>query len=809
MIVGPTLVTIAALPFRVSLGLGGVLFCILLVVIAVAVIGGAWPALAEVVLGILAGAFFFARPYESLGVYLQPDLLSLVVFTVVGAVVAILIGELARLAEEQASSRRVEAALRRVATLVARASPAEELFAAVTEEVGRLVAADFARLARYETADALTFVAAWSRTGEHFPVGSRWTLTGENNIGVLVLRTGRPARIDDFAGISGPLAADARERGIRSAAGAPIIVEGRIWGVMFAGSNLKRSLPPDTEARLASVTDLLETAIANADSRAGLTRLAEEQAALRRVATLVAGGAQPEEVFAAVTEEARQLLPVDFAGMGRYGPDGTVLVVTGWSQAGLLFPIGTQLVLGGNNVTTMVARTSRPARLDNFADASGAAGELARGVGFRSSIGTPILVEGRLWGLMIGGSIDHPLPLDTEERLASFTELVAMAIANAEGRAGLTRLAEEQAALRRVATLVARGAPADELFAAVTGEAGQLLHADRTTMSRYESDGTATIVAGWSAAGDAFPVGARPRLGGNNVTTLVWQTCRPARMDSYSDGSGNFTAAIRDAGLRSGVGTPIIVQDRLWGVIIAGSLDERPLAPDTEARLASFTELVATAIANAESRSDLDASRARIVAASDEVRRRIERDLHDGAQQRLVSLGLTLRAAQTAVPLKLGELGGELANVADGLANVVDELREMARGIHPAILAKGGLGPALKTLARRCTVPVELDVRAVARLPERVEVAAYYVVSEALTNAAKHAQASAVNVEVEAVEGALRLCVRDDGAGGADPIRGSGLVGLKDRVEALGGTITIQSPAGAGTALRVELPLNG
>jgi signal transduction histidine kinase len=197
------------------------------------------------------------------------------------------------------------------------------------------------------------------------------------------------------------------------------------------------------------------------------------------------------------------------------------------------------------------------------------------------------------------------------------------------------------------------------------------------------------------------------------------------------------------------------------------------------------------------------------VATADETRRRIERDLHDGAQQRLVSLRLALRAAQTIVPPHLGDLEDELAEVADGLEGALDELREMARGIHPAILAKGGLTPALKTLARRWTVPVKLDVRVVARLPERVEVATYYVVSEALTNAAKHAQASLVNVEVETVEGAVRVCVRDDGVGGADPIRGSGLVGLKDRVEALGGAITIHSPPGSGTTLRVELPLSG
>ena len=411
--------------------------------------------------------------------------------------------------------------------------------------------------------------------------------------------------------------------------------------------------------------------------------------------------------------------------------------------------------------------------------------------------------------IFAGSNLKQPLLPDTEARLASVTELVATAIANAESRAGITRLAEEQAALRRVATLVARGAPAEEVFGAVTEEAGQLLQADQTTMSRYESDDTATIVAGWSKTGDVLPLGERPGLGGENLMTIVSQTRRPARIASTAHASGEAIAVIRPAGVRSGVGTPIIVQDRLWGVMIASSTNEQALAPDTEARLASFTDLVATAIANEEHLAQLTASRARVVATADETRRRIERDLHDGAQQRLVSLRLALRAAQTIVPPHLGDLEDELAQVADGLEGALDDLQEMARGIHPAILAKGGLTPALKTLARRWTVPVKLDVRAVARLPERVEVATYYVVSEALTNAAKHARASLVHVEVETVGGALRVCVRDDGVGGADPIGGSGLVGLKDRVEALGGAITIHSPPGSGTTLRVELPLSG
>jgi signal transduction histidine kinase len=375
-------------------------------------------------------------------------------------------------------------------------------------------------------------------------------------------------------------------------------------------------------------------------------------------------------------------------------------------------------------------------------------------------------------------------------------------------RDGLARLAEEQSALRRVATLVAGGAPADELFAVVAEEVGQLFPVDHAYMGRYDSEGTVTVLARWSRAGGTFaPIGSRWALGGGNVGTMVAQTGLPARVDSCAESSGALGVATREAGIRSSAGAPIIVESRLWGVMVAGSALDEPLHRDTEARLASFTELVATAIANAESRADLAASRARIVAAADETRRAIERDLHDGAQQRLVSLGLDVRAAQAAVPPELGALEGELSRVAEGLAGVQDELREMARGIHPAMLAEGGLGPALRMLARRCPIPVRLDVRAEARLSQPIEVATYYVVSEALTNAAKHARASAVHVDVERDDGVLRVGVRDDGAGGADATHGSGLVGLRDRVEALGGSIIVRSPLGAGTTVHVELPL--
>jgi signal transduction histidine kinase len=287
---------------------------------------------------------------------------------------------------------------------------------------------------------------------------------------------------------------------------------------------------------------------------------------------------------------------------------------------------------------------------------------------------------------------------------------------------------------------------------------------------------------------------------------MVFETGRAARLVGYADASGEFGTALRDKGFHASAGTPIMVQGRVWGLMAASSREDRPLPPDTEDRLASFTELVATAIANAAGRAELTASRARIVAAADESRRRIERDLHDGTQQQLVSLMLELRSAEATEPPDAGELRAQLARTADGLRGVLEELQEISRGIHPAILSKGGLEPALRTLARRSAVPVTLDLRAGRRLPGHVEVAAYYVVSEALTNAAKHAQASVVHVELDVHDATIRLAIRDDGVGGADPGRGSGLIGLSDRILALGGRFEIISPAGDGTTLLIEVP---
>jgi signal transduction histidine kinase len=417
----------------------------------------------------------------------------------------------------------------------------------------------------------------------------------------------------------------------------------------------------------------------------------------------------------------------------------------------------------------------------------------------------PVRRAALMAGRLAGGDLSARMPETGAGEIGALERAFNVMGSSLErNRDELAALAAEQGALRRVATLVAEGAPPLAVFAAVAEEVGRLLSADIVGVVRFDAEGTVTIVAVEGETSDRVPVGAQIPVDERSISTLVRETGRPARIDDFD---ADPRTALAPLGIRSAVGAPITVEGRLWGAISVGSTHDVPPPPGTEERLAAFTELVATAIANAEARAELTASRARVVATADETRHRIERDLHDGAQQRLVSLALQLRAAQAWVPPKLEELQAELDRVATGLTNAIDELRELARGIHPAILAEGGLGPALKTLARRSAVPVELDVRTDARLPERVEVGAYYVVAEALANAAKHAQASAVAVDVEAVDAVLRVSVRDNGRGGADFARGTGLVGLKDRVDTLGGRISLESPPGAGTSVRVELPI--
>jgi signal transduction histidine kinase len=325
---------------------------------------------------------------------------------------------------------------------------------------------------------------------------------------------------------------------------------------------------------------------------------------------------------------------------------------------------------------------------------------------------------------------------------------------------------------------------------------------------RYEDDGAAIVVVASHAAPGAphLSVGERLTTEGDNISGKVFRTGQAARMDDWGGADGCIADRVRELGFRSSVGAPIVVDERVWGMAGATSRADS-LPPDTEERIAEFAELVATAIAAATTRAELIASRARIVAATDDARRRLERDIHDGAQQRLVSLGLKLRLAEESVPRELDGLKAELSEAVSGLNDVFKELQEISRGIHPAILSSGGLPAAFKTLARRSPVPVDLDVAIERRLPESLEVAAYYIVAEALTNAAKHANASEVQVRARGNEQSLSLFICDDGIGGADSGKGSGLIGLKDRIEVLGGRMRVASPVGGGTTLDITIPL--
>jgi GAF domain-containing protein len=700
-----------------------------------------------------------------------------------------------------------QAALRRVATLVARDAPSTEVFDSVATEVGKLLDTEVTVVGRYDGDGAATAIGSWSASGDGVPVGTRSAIGGHNVL-TIVAETGKPARVDGYDDASGEAAEIARRFGWRSSIAAPIVVEDRVWGVMLVATERPEPFPAGAEERLAAFTDLVATAVANTQAHDELRRFGDEQAALGRVATLVAAGAAPEQVFTAVVDEASSLLGLERIELVRYDGDttGTVIAASGEHP----FPAGSTWSLDDPSVMATVARTTRAARIDDYGSLKGEIARTARDAGFQSAIGAPMTVEGRLWGVIIAISTDpEPIPERSKARLGQFTDLVATAVANAEARQALERVAAEQATLRRIATLVAKGVQPEEVFAAVAEEVGLLMSIDGTRILRYETDDTATVVASSSKRFKVPPeleIGAHVSLEGETVTSRVYRSGRPARIDE-SQVTGPLAAVVRGLGVPSGAGAPIVVDGRLWGVMVVGSLEGRPLPPGADDRLAQFTELVATAIANAEGRSELAASRRRIVAASDDARRRIERDLHDGAQQRLVSVALAVREAESNVPPERDDLRKELSAIATELAEAVDDLQELSRGIHPAILSEGGLEPALKTLARRSAIPVALDITTNVRPVGTIEVAAYFVVSEALANAAKHSDASRIDVSLEQRHGNLLLSVSDDGVGGADAARGSGIVGLNDRIEALGGRFALQSPPGDGTTISVELPI--
>jgi PAS domain S-box-containing protein len=398
-------------------------------------------------------------------------------------------------------------------------------------------------------------------------------------------------------------------------------------------------------------------------------------------------------------------------------------------------------------------------------------------------------------------------PWLAEDRAVAGVMASGLDVTEGERKARKLRLLmEEQAALRRVATLVAQGAPPEQVFQVVTEEACRLLHFPSAVMQRFDDDGTATIVGRYSAhRPGGFEVGSVVELQEGLANTQVFRTGRPARA-AYARGQDGVAARMRALGFRSSAAVPVTVHGRTWGALIVVRQEDETLGPDVEHRLAAFAELVALALASADARAALEASRARIVEAGDAARRRLERNLHDGAQQQLVSLALKLKLAHAKLGDDPGTASALLAEASEELSEALTELRELAHGLHPALLSERGLGPALDALAARSPFPVELSVALADRLPEPVEAAAYYLASEALANAAKHADASSASVSVQRDADVALIDIADDGEGGADLSCGSGLRGLVDRIEALGGTLDIDSPPGLGTRLLARLP---
>jgi GAF domain-containing protein len=705
---------------------------------------------------------------------------------------------LARLAAEQA-------ALRRVAVLVAQSVPPAALFAAVIDELESLFhldrdGTDIAGVVRFDPGPEFVAVGV-SRGMDEVAGGTRW---GPNDLYATtrVFRTGRAARVDahELAEPGGPGAEFLRRKGFLSQVASPIVVEGLLWGAVNV--NAREPLAAGTEDRLERFGELVATAIANVEARDALAGLVDEQAALRRVATLVAKESSLADVLASVGEEVGNVLGEVEWALARNDGDEMASVLA--SSGGNPSPAGTRVPIEVRAPFGRAMTEGRPARIDNYFAGAGPMSRLAREHGIRAAVSCPIVVRGHTWGSMsVGWRKPEPFPLETEALLGRFGDLVATAIANSEARAEVERLAEEQAALRRVATLVAQGVQPEASFLAVGEEIGRLFGSSLTMVGRFEHDGEALIAVSAGTGLEGMTVGSRWELKDLPASNEVFRTGRSVLIDKvdYSKTPTTLAAIGGRLGIESVVASPIFVEGRLWGVVSVSYSGQLP--PKADERLEKFSELIATAIANADSRSELAASRRRIVAAADDARRRIERDLHDGIQQRLIALSFRARATTRK---SLNELPGVVAELAEGLKDVSDELREVSRGIHPTILTEAGLGPALRALARRSDLPVDVDVSLDERLPTPIETAAYYIASEALTNVTKHAHASVVQLVAAHDNGVLTLEVSDDGIGGVDAARGSGILGLTDRAEALGGTISIVSPPRRGTTLTIRLP---
>ena len=681
-----------------------------------------------------------------------------------------------RLAEEQA-------ALRRVAELVAGGAPRSDVLDAVVREACGLTETQYTALGRYTDEGSSILVATHNappqvRPGDVQPRGGPCLFQE-------IRETGRALRVDDYEGRPARERERARELGVTAGAAAPIFVEGRLWGALSA-LTLGGSIPEGIVDRLAQFAELAGTAISNAQARHELRVAATEQAALRRVAELVARGVAQETLFASVAGEASKLIEDEATTLLRFDEDGCATVLAscaGPAPVGTRFPVD----LAHDSTPARVLRTGQPARTAH-----------APGLGAGSSVGAPIVVEDRVWGMLEATTPDRALPVEAEQRLQQFAELVAAALANAQARAELQRLADEQTALRRVAELVARAGSSDDVLQAVVTEASRLLGDAGMSLLRFDTDGNAVVVATHRRT---TPIGLVVRSQGTPWAAENLRTRRALRIESFDVTPAKDLA--REHGVTASVVAPIIVEGRVWGML-STMLPGRPSPPGTEERLAQFAELAGTAVANAESRAELTASRARVLAAADESRRRLQRDVHDGAQQRLVQTVINLKLARRALDDGDPRLAAFVDESLQHAERATSDLRDLVRGILPAALSRGGLRVGLTALCADVPLPVDVHV-SVPRLPAAIETTAYFVVAEALSNVVKHARATSASVTATADDERLDLEIRDDGVGGADPRRGTGLMGLSDRVEAGEGTLVVESPAGGGTTVKATL----
>ena len=533
-------------------------------------------------------------------------------------------------------------------------------------------------------------------------------------------------------------------------------------------------------------------------------------------------GREPPGVATGLADELVELLRLDFAFVRLCDPEGAGAVEVTRGDAWKRFP---------ELLESHLATSVQFPRKEIFADVGGGC-DLYRGIAIR------IGVNGER-GVVAAASERSDFPTATDELLLSLAaNQAAMAFQSSRliqerrraeeelrearnqleikvvertaelrrSEASLAQLAEEQAALRRVATLVAEGAAPTAVFDAVAAEMEGLLHADGVTLSRYEPGSEVTVVAHRGSNARRVPPGSRVRHEGENVTTMVRRSERPARMESYAGTHGAIAELVHNLGVRATVGAPVVVDGLLWGVVIANWRGEESPPAGTEERMAQFAQLLDTAIANADSRDQLTASRARLLTAADEARRRVVRDLHDGAQQRLVHTIVMLKLAQRALREKDEEAESLVGAALEQAEQGHTELRELAHGILPAVLTRGGLGEGVRSVVGRLDLPVQVDVPA-ERFPAEIEASAYFIVAEALTNVVKHANAGRAEVRASVEDGMLHVEVRDDGIGGADP-GGHGLVGIADRATALGGRLKIENPVGGGTLVAATLPLS-